>query len=111
MDSATAVWLQNWSLSTPHGIYVAEPVIAPRVRADPLAPRNDRGWATAALHHRAAPLSNCNQLRRTSLSERLRWRRFPMNENISKEDIVVFVGLGGLFLWTYVFLPLVFFHS
>jgi hypothetical protein len=34
-----------------------------------------------------------------------------MKDNISKEDIVVFVGLGGLAVWTYLFLPLVFFHG
>jgi hypothetical protein len=27
------------------------------------------------------------------------------------EDIVVIGGLAGVFLWTYVFLPLVFFHT
>jgi hypothetical protein len=27
------------------------------------------------------------------------------------EDIIVVAGLAGLFLWTYVFLPLVFFHG
>jgi hypothetical protein len=27
------------------------------------------------------------------------------------EDIVVIAGLAGLFLWTYVVLPLVFFHG
>jgi hypothetical protein len=27
------------------------------------------------------------------------------------EDIIVISGLAGLFVWTYVFLPLVFFHG
>ena len=27
------------------------------------------------------------------------------------EDVIVIAGLAGLFLWTYVFLPLVFFHG
>jgi hypothetical protein len=25
--SATSVWLQTWALSTPHGIFVAEPAV------------------------------------------------------------------------------------
>jgi hypothetical protein len=33
-----------------------------------------------------------------------------MKENISKEDIVVLGGLACLVLWTYIVLPLVFFH-
>jgi hypothetical protein len=27
------------------------------------------------------------------------------------EDILVLGGLAGLFVWTYIFLPLVYFHS
>ena len=27
------------------------------------------------------------------------------------QDIIVIAGLAGFFLWTYVFLPLVYFHS
>jgi hypothetical protein len=37
--------------------------------------------------------------------------RFLGNPEMSKEDIIVLGGLAGLFCWTYIVLPLVFYHS
>jgi hypothetical protein len=46
----------------------------------------------------------------TGLVRRMSQRLYELSEMLMSADVVVLGGLAGLFCWTYIFLPLVFFH-